>query len=151
MYPLAAAVAFVQQDDPSNSSNDLSAGYDYRVAYGGTGDTPSVSSFDMMKSTAGSQALESRAQSLESSRISKVSENPDAFPMFNDDDSFEKMYGEEEIIEVDAPSGKLGVVIDNSLRGPPMVHAIKETSLLSDVIRIGDKLLSIDGEDTTEM
>lgn len=35
------------------------------------------------------------------------------------------------------------------MNGPPVVHAIKETSVLGDKIKIGDKLLSIDGQDMT--
>ena len=50
-----------------------------------------------------------------------------------------------------APPGKLGVVIDNPTNSVPMVHAIKETSVLADRVRIGDKLVSVDGQDTTEM
>ena len=71
--------------------------------------------------------------------------------MFEDDNSFEKMYGEEEKIEVVAPPGKLGVVIDTPLNGSPIVHAIKESSVLADRVRIGDQLISVDGKDTREM
>mmetsp|Transcript_9433 Transcript_9433/g.10940 ORF Transcript_9433/g.10940 Transcript_9433/m.10940 type:complete len:274 (+) Transcript_9433:1-822(+) len=150
MYASGVAAAFVHHDDPTNTSNELLAGYDYKKAYGGAGDVPSVASADV-KSIAGAQSLGSRVQSLDSSKVSRVSEDPDAQSIFQDDDSFEKMYGEEEIIEIDAPSGKLGVVIDNPVQGAPMVHAIRDTSVLSEFIRIGDKLLSVDGEDTTTM
>jgi C-terminal processing protease CtpA/Prc len=73
--------------------------------------------------------------------------------LFSDDNSFERMYGEEEQFEIIAPSGKLGVVIDTPYNGGnvPVVHAIKDTSILADRVRIGDKLLSVDGQDTRNM
>ena len=55
-----------------------------------------------------------------------------------------------EMIVVVAPSGSLGVVIGNPT-GFPAVHAIKDTSPIIDMIQIGDKLVSVDGEDTTRM
>ncbi len=70
---------------------------------------------------------------------------------FSDDNSFEAMYNEEEQIVVKAPAGKLGIVIDTPSSGVPVVHAIKETSVLAQSVRIGDKLVSVDGQDTTTM
>jgi C-terminal processing protease CtpA/Prc len=52
----------------------------------------------------------------------------------------------EKTIEIIASPGKLGFVIDAPLDGPPVVHAVKETSVLGDKIKVGDKLLSIDGQ-----
>eukprot|EP00554_Chaetoceros_debilis_P004184 CAMPEP_0194095586 /NCGR_PEP_ID=MMETSP0149-20130528/56902_1 /TAXON_ID=122233 /ORGANISM="Chaetoceros debilis, Strain MM31A-1" /LENGTH=1109 /DNA_ID=CAMNT_0038781531 /DNA_START=109 /DNA_END=3434 /DNA_ORIENTATION=+ len=152
----AGASAF-GQDEPTNASNELSAGYDYNMAYGGAGDMPSVSSAGGTKSAAGTRALADdlttdesriRTHSVDSSRVSY---NQEAISMFEDDNSFEQMYGEEERIEVVAPPGKLGVVIDTPLNGSPIVHAIKESSVLADRVRIGDQLISVDGEDTREM
>jgi len=57
----------------------------------------------------------------------------------------------DEYIEVIAPAGPLGVVIDNPLLGSPRVHAIKDTSLLAGKVRIGDKLISVNGMDTIYM
>lgn len=71
--------------------------------------------------------------------------------MFTDDNSFEAMYNEEEKIVVKAPPGKLGIVIDTPSAGVPVVHAIKESSVLASNVRIGDKLISVDGEDTTTL
>lgn len=56
----------------------------------------------------------------------------------------------DEKIVVVAPSGSLGVVIGNPT-GCPAVHAIKETSPILEFIQIGDKLISVDGVDTTAM
>lgn len=149
------ALTFGRADEPSQESNELSVGYDYKMAYGGAGDMPSVSSAGGTKSAAGPRALaddlttdESRIRTgSEGSRITDSGEQVS----FEDDSSFEQMYGSEERIEVLAPSGKLGVVIDTPLNGAPMVHAIKESSVLADKIRIGDKLIAVDGEDTTDM
>jgi C-terminal processing protease CtpA/Prc len=71
--------------------------------------------------------------------------------LFSEDNSFEAMYSQEEKIIVFAPAGKLGVVIDAPSHGVPMVHAIKDTSVLADRVRIGDRLVAVDNSDTTNM
>ena len=75
--------------------------------------------------------------------------------LFTDEESFERINGtgqkEYEQIKVVAPPGKLGVVIDTPLSGSPMVYAIKDTSVLANQVRIGDKLISVDGRDTTQL
>jgi hypothetical protein len=71
---------------------------------------------------------------------------------FSDDSSFEEQYQHGEVlITVMAPKGKLGMVIDTPSNGVPVVHAIKETSVLASQVKVGDRLLSVDGEDCTMM
>ena len=70
--------------------------------------------------------------------------------IFSDDLSFEQQFVEvEERFEVDAPAGKLGMVIDTPSGGVPIVHAIKDSSVLADRVEVGDRLISVDDEDTT--
>lgn len=57
----------------------------------------------------------------------------------------------EQVIVVEAPAGKLGVVIDTPDDGAPVVHAVKETSVIADQIRVGDKLIKVDDEDVRSM
>jgi C-terminal processing protease CtpA/Prc len=72
--------------------------------------------------------------------------------LFADDASFEQQFDEpEQRFDVVAPAGKLGMVIDTPNGGVPVVHAIKDTSVLVDRVRVGDRLLSVDGEDCTAM
>lgn len=90
--------------------------------------------------------------------------------LFSDDASFEEQYNseagnggiigveqhqqqhqEEVSIEIIAPAGKLGMVIDTPNGGFPIVHAIKDTSVLADKIVVGDRLVSVDGQDCTSM
>jgi C-terminal processing protease CtpA/Prc len=72
--------------------------------------------------------------------------------LFADDASFEQQFAQpEERFDVVAPAGKLGMVIDTPNGGFPVVHAIKDTSVLSDRVRVGDRLLSVDGDDCTAM
>lgn len=72
--------------------------------------------------------------------------------IFSDEGSFEEQFcSTEKLITVEAPPGKLGVVIDTPDGSGPTVHAIKETSVLADHILIGDLLISVDDEDTTMM
>jgi len=51
-------------------------------------------------------------------------------------------------IEVNAPPGKLGVIIDAAKNGQLTVNSIKASSPLSDLVQIGDVLISVDGEST---
>ena len=79
--------------------------------------------------------------------MGKMGEN-----IFADDSSFEEQFIDpEERFDVVAPAGKLGMVIDTPNGGIPVVHAIKDTSVLIDSVRVGDRLLSVDGEDCTGM
>lgn len=71
--------------------------------------------------------------------------------MLSDDGSFEEQFHGEEVLTVMAPAGKLGMVVDTPAGGVPVVHAIKETSVLSSQIKVGDRLLSVDGEDCAGM
>ena len=76
--------------------------------------------------------------------------------IFSDDASFEQNYAgnvsvKEEMIEVYAPPGKLGVVIDTPDEGAPVVHAIKDSSCIADQLQVGDKLIAVDDEDVRAM
>ena len=82
--------------------------------------------------------------------------------MFTDDPTLEdiyktpamNIYEEDENsqrLTVVAPSGKLGIVIDNPGGDIPIVHAIKETSALNGRIKVGDSLLSVDEKDCRGM
>jgi C-terminal processing protease CtpA/Prc len=64
--------------------------------------------------------------------------------------SFNNDSNREERVVVIAPAGSLGVVIGTPT-GFPAVHAIKDTSVIIDQIQIGDKLISVDGQNTTKM
>ena len=57
----------------------------------------------------------------------------------------------EEVLEINAPAGKLGVVIDTPDEGAPVVHAVKDSSVIADLIQVGDKLVAVDDEDVTAM
>ena len=68
-----------------------------------------------------------------------------------DDDTLDAQYQTDERIEVDAPSGVLGLVLETNVDGIPVVHAIKPNSVLAGNVRIGDRLLSVDGHDVSVM
>lgn len=91
-----------------------------------------------------------RESSVNSATLSKLGQLGEA--LFADDSSFEQQFAEpEERFNVIAPPGKLGMVIDTSHGGVPVVHAIKDTSVLADRVRVGDRLISVDGEDCAAM
>ena len=73
--------------------------------------------------------------------------------IFSDDPTFEEVYKEvrEILMDVYAPAGKLGVIIDTPDDGAPMIHAIKEDSPIADKVRVGDKLVAIDDDDVRPM
>jgi len=68
-----------------------------------------------------------------------------------DDDTFEAQYGAEEHFEVLAPAGVLGLILETNKDGVPTINNIKPSSVLADQVRIGDRLLSVDGIDVSVM
>jgi len=54
-------------------------------------------------------------------------------------------------VTVIAPAGKLGIVVDNQTGDMPVVHAIKETSVLQGQVNVGDFLVSVDEIDCRGM
>ena len=50
-----------------------------------------------------------------------------------------------------APAGKLGLVVDNPDDGAPVVHAIKEDSVLIDQVKVGDRLIGVDEVDVRSL
>jgi len=57
----------------------------------------------------------------------------------------------EEYIEIYAPEGKLGIVIDTPMSSStPIVHAIKDTCPIKNEIYVGDKLVAVDDVDVRE-
>jgi len=106
--------------------------YDYAKAYGGTGD-----------------ASLSEAGGTMGSRLAPQAGNT----IFSDDPTFNEAYdgGHEEVIDIFAPAGKLGVVIDTPNDDAPVVHAVKDTSPIANQVRVGDKLVAVDDEDVRAM
>lgn len=69
------------------------------------------------------------------------------------DSSFEAYYRQQqggglggEILEIHAPPGKLGMSIDTPEDGDPIVHAIKECSIIADKLKVGDRIIAVDDE-----
>jgi len=96
------------------------------------------------------RALSVGGESYESGSLHVTKESS----IVSDDASFERQYcgaDENNLFEVAAPSGKLGVIIDTPENSPPTVFAIKDTSPLAGVVMVGDQLVSVDGTETTEM
>ena len=53
--------------------------------------------------------------------------------------------------QVQAPAGKLGLVLDTCEDGTPVVEEIGSSSPLAGQVQVGDRLLSLDGQDVTTM
>jgi C-terminal processing protease CtpA/Prc len=90
-----------------------------------------------------------------SSYLSKVGSglsNLNESAIFSDDDSFEEQFAkQDECFEVRAPPGKLGIIVDLSDNGEPCVRAVRSDSVLANEVKIGDRLISVDGEICTDM
>jgi len=123
---------------PSIVSGDYEYSRNYRVSAGMAGRERA----DTLQGSMGS--------SLKDSAGDLSSFNKMEGSIFSDDASFERQFTEiEERFEVVAPAGKLGMVIDTPRGGMPVVHAIKDTSILADRVMVGDRLISVDDIDTT--
>ena len=57
----------------------------------------------------------------------------------------------EELIEIYAPAGKLGVVLDTPGDGPPTVHELRPNSVLKNELKVGDRVIAIDDEDVRRL
>lgn len=125
--------------------------YDYSKAYGGGGDT-SVSSAG---GTFGSQTQNQSV--LDPMKAGATGAALGGAGGFSDADSFENAYRDpnanvkEELLNILAPPGKLGVVIDTPDDGAPVVHAVKDSSVIANKIHVGDKLVAVDDEDVRSM
>ena len=56
-----------------------------------------------------------------------------------------------EMIAIVAPAGLLGMVVDTAFHGVPTIYSIKDSSPLFGQVLVGDKLISINNIDTTDM
>ena len=120
--------------------------YDYAAAYGGD------RSLSEAGGTVGSRFRQAGADCLEVV-LPTTAPLGSGNTIFSDDPTFEEVYEEvrEILLDVYAPGGKLGVIIDTPDDGAPMIHAIKEDSPIADKVRVGDKLVAIDDEDVRPM
>ena len=144
--PGGMMVAGLEKDEVTASVAD---DYDYAKQYRMTNGAASISGStrDRSRLTSEDYTKNSSANSTTLSKLGRIGDS-----LFSDDASFEQQFAEEEErFDVVAPAGKLGMVIDTPNGGLPVVHAIKDTSVLADSVKVGDRLLSVDGEDCTAM
>lgn len=133
------------EKDDTVAASIVSGDYDYSRNYGGADASPRTRADTLQSSVDGSQHNNSNADLSSFGGLGKMDNS-----IFSDDSSFEQQFADmEERFEVDAPSGKLGMVIDTPSGGAPVVHAIKDSSVLADRVDVGDRLMSVDDEDTT--
>jgi len=115
--------------------------YDYSKAYG-NGDTSVSSAGGTFGSNTQNISLPANAAATGA-----------ALGPYDDDGSYEAHFRnpgnnvKEEILHIFAPPGKLGVVIDTPDDGAPVVHAVKDSSVVVDKVQVGDKLVAVDDED----
>lgn len=67
---------------------------------------------------------------------------------FDNEDDDDLGYEQQQLIDIDAPPGKLGLLIDTPERtGSPFVYGIKDWSPLAHILQVGDTIMALDGED----
>lgn len=121
--------------------------YDYTKAYGGEMSVVSSAGGTMGENTreAGSAFVTERL--LPDRAVLGASFDSDT----TGSNSRTETLAEEQVIEIFAPPGKLGVVIDTPETGAPLVHAIKDSSVIGGVLSVGDQLLMVDEVDVSRM
>jgi hypothetical protein len=120
---------------------------DYVGVYGGAADTSVVSSAGGTLGDATRQSTKSILPGMTQGG-SVFTEDEQSFEAFRNRNNYNER---EEVLEIFAPAGKLGVVIDTPNSGAPVVYNIKDTCPIADKLRIGDKLIAVDDEDVTSM
>ncbi|KAL3810275.1 hypothetical protein ACHAXA_008643, partial [Cyclostephanos tholiformis] len=132
--------------------------YDYAAAYGGMGGDGDAAGWSLSDAggTLGSRTTRltgaDDAMREEDAPLTTTIPNS-GNTVFSEDPTFDQVYEDirEIIIDVYAPAGKLGVVIDTPNDSAPTIHAVKETSPIVDKVRVGDKLVAVDDEDVRAM
>jgi len=96
-------------------------------------------------------------KAYQSSVVSELSATPDAAALQNNMASADVENPENQFVfteaqfEVLAPRGVLGLILETNDEGIPVVNNIKSSSVLGDQVQIGDKLLTVDGIDVSQM
>jgi C-terminal processing protease CtpA/Prc len=95
----------------------------------------------------------SNPQALGANQDAAIAAGAATLGSYSDDGSFDAGGASvrEELIDIYAPAGKLGVVIDTPDDGAPVVHAIKDSSVIAEKLQVGDKLVAVDDEDVRTM
>jgi len=154
MYGAGMLIPGLEKDETVTPSI-VSGDYEYSRNYRANAAVAGRERADTLQSSLGSSLKDSAADLSSFGALGKMEGS-----IFSDDASFERQFTGreerfevvakiEERFEVVAPAGKLGMVIDTPSGGMPVVHAIKDTSILADRVMVGDRLISVDDEDTT--
>lgn len=123
--------------------------YDYSRAFGGVGGDLSLVSD--AGGTLGSRTGRTGAEEYPGAMTTVPGSSGNT--IFSDDPTFDQAYDDlrEEVLDIYAPAGKLGVVIDTPDDGAPVIHAVKDTSPIANKVQVGDKLVAVDDEDVRSM
>ena len=130
--------------------------YDYRKAFG---DVQSMTDSQLAESSDGSSPNRRSHRfgslddpSLQNSGGVAGSSNSDIQTAAGDTTIGSPFYVSEEQFDVVAPVGLLGLILETSLEdGRPMVFSIKPSSSLAHVLKVGDRLIAVDGTDVSNI
>lgn len=132
--PYAAADNALDAAESSSSISGMSSlDYEYRKAFGSQRESVSV------------------AESEEPEPISLSTDDDDDDDKMLDYMQDVDMSSSPVCFKVLAPPGTLGLVLETSAEGNPVVYTIKDASPLSNQVQVGDRLVSMDGVDVSGM
>ena len=140
--PSTPSTLSISKDTPTIGTFD----HNYAAAYGEGADHSHAGG------TAGSRTRQTGPGGLEEGVPTMAPPGP-GNTILSDDLTFDEAYEDvrEILLDVYAPAGRLGVIIDTPDDGAPVIHAIKEDSPILDKVRVGDKLVAVDDDDVRAM
>ena len=147
----------------SDYNNIQSANYSLSDAGGtiGSQNQQSLSNFSQAASALGFASPGATSSSSLTGHLGFAS--PGSSSLYNNNNNSTNDYGQspspytnrkrhDEMLEIYAPRGKLGLVIDTPASSTtPIVHAIKDTCPIRNEIYVGDKLVAVDDVDVRDM
>lgn len=130
--------------------------YDYRKAFG---DVHSITDSQLAESSDGSSPNRRSHRfgslddpSLQNSGGVAGGSSSDIVTAAGDTTLGSPFYISEEQFDVVAPAGLLGLILETSIEdGRPMVYSIKPSSSLAHILKVGDRLIAVDGIDVSRI
>lgn len=154
--PLPTQLEFATGQEPTTKTVST-MDYDYGNAFGGVASEAGGTLGSQTRQTAADAGFEDMVMGTVATSPGGLSADPTVFTgqdPTGDLSTFDQEHlidTHEELIDVYAPAGKLGMVVDTPGEGAPVIHAVKDTSPLAGKVIPGDKLVAIDDEDVRTM
>ena len=155
--PVTSERGFGKKSDIEDSTiGSANIEYDYRKAFG---DVQSMTDSQLAESSDDSSPNRRSLRfgslddpSLQNSGGVAGSSTSDIVTAAGDTTMGSPFYVSEEQFDVVAPAGLLGLILETSIEdGRPMVYSIKPSSSLAHILKVGDRLIAVDGTDVSRI